>query len=486
MIFTAIILAAQPMTFNELLDLLSVKIGQEPSSRRRRTRSVVLSACSPFVEVDYDSDFVNPTLRLVHKSIGDFLLQDPANLDFVSRDCYKFFVKHKEGNAEIGKRCLTYLSYRRYADAGDVNFEDEFAEHGLLKYASIFWHSHLQRAGPSPELFNHMSKFMKLPNLWTCVQVQSKFAPHMFAKLSYISESNMYRMRLPGVEKYAGGEEYFADALPGWIGDYDDQGDHFVWSYHMFVREWGEVLVRNPDKIQQYFPKVLGKRSFWNTENTSNKLVKVKTAEGASAITQLLEPYEVDVDSIPTVAHQDSKKNSTACNDMSWQSEYIKNVLQNQKRAWIFDHSTALNMGSSHATVHRYKFQAGSPADDSDDSDSDSDSDVFDSGYDDEENQSSANEGSLWFLSVTSEKGESRWYHHISKSTALQRSLPIFVAQTSWLIWPQDDSSMLLLDLKTWKPSISTFPQLEKTDSQLISQGTHEFSAPLPHQLISF
>ena len=85
--------------------------------------------------------------------------------------------------------------------------------------------------------------------------------------------------------------EFFANALLEWIGEYDDQGDALVWGYHIFVRDWGEVLMRNPDKIQEYFAKVLDKQSFWNTKSTSNELVDVKTAEGATAIQQLLKPY---------------------------------------------------------------------------------------------------------------------------------------------------------------------------------------------------
>jgi hypothetical protein len=473
MIFTAVILAVQPMTFNELLDLLSVKVCEEPSSKRRRTRSVVLSACSPFIEVDYDSDFVNPTLHLVHKSIGDLLIQDPAKLDFVTRDCYKFFVKYKDGNAEIGKRCLTYLSYRRYANFTYLGPDDYSSEHGLLKYASIFWHTHLQRAGPSRDLFQSIREFMKLPNLWACVRVQSKFAPHMFAKLSLVGGTNTYRMSLPSNTKPIRGEEFFADALPGWIGEYDDQGDHLVWSYHMFVREWGEVLIRNPDNIQQYFAKALGERSFWNIENASNEPVKVRTLEGETAIAQLLQSYQVGGDSMSTLPFQPSIEDPfSESNELK--SDYINNVLQKQGGAWKFDYSTEVNIGKLHATVHRYKLpDTSSQGNDSDDPDEE----VSDSGYDDGDNSSTvAHEGTLWFLSVIAQEGESHWYHHISNSSELQRSPPIFVPQKSWLIWPQDDLSILFVDLDTWKSSISTFLPSEKTDSQLISQGTSPIS----------
>jgi hypothetical protein len=482
MIFTAVILAAQPMTFNELIDLLSVKVGEEPSSRRRRTRSVVLSACSPFVEVDYDSDFVNPTLRLVHKSIGDFLTQDPANLDFVTRNCYKFFVKYKEGNAEIGKRCLTYLSYRRYENSVNLGLDNDSSEHGLLKYASIFWHTHFQRAGPNKELFERMRDFMRSSNVWNCVRVQSKFAPHMFAKLSYISGTDTYRMGLHSARKSRGEEEFFADALPGWTGEYDDEGDALVWGYHMFVRDWGEVLLRNPDNIQQYFAKVLGERSFWNTHSASNELVDVKTAEDGTGIEHFLQLYEVGDDTMSTLTSQISSEDASSGSDMS-ECDYIKSVLQERGGEWRFHHSTRLSMGDWNATVYQYKFAvASSEVDDSDDSDEE----IPDSGYDDDEKSSPATfEGTLWFLSVTAGEGDNHWYHHISKSNALQRSPPIFIPQKSWLIWPQDESSMLLLDLDTWTLSVSTFTSSDKTDAQLISQGRRSTTQLHRHQLTS-
>jgi len=248
------VLAAQPMTFNELLDLLAIQVRQEPSSRRQRTKSVVLSACSPFVEVDYESNFVNPTLRLVHKTIGDFLTQDPTALDFVTQNCYKFFVDQKAGNAELGKRCLTYLSYKRYADATsfDTSLDNEITlEHGFLKYAAVFWHRHLQHAGGSDELFEHVRDFLKSSNPWTSIRVQSRYAPHMFARLSYNSKSDVYRMHAPNKPYHgaASDEEYYAVALPSWIDEYGNQGDDLVWGYHMFVREWAEVLVGHPELI---------------------------------------------------------------------------------------------------------------------------------------------------------------------------------------------------------------------------------------------
>jgi hypothetical protein len=219
------------MTFNELIDLLSVKIGEQPSPRRRRTRSVILSACQPFIEVDYDKDFVNPTLRLVHKSVGDFLTQDPAKTSFVTQDCYKFFVEQNSGHLDIGRRCLSYLSYKRYEAFEDLSLADT-PEHGLLKYASIFWFKHIKYEEKSRAVFEMIRDFMKSPNFWTCIRVQAKYAPHTFAKLSYDSSTDHYKMIAPN-SKVLPGQEYYADALPPWIHEYDDEGDNLVWGYRM-------------------------------------------------------------------------------------------------------------------------------------------------------------------------------------------------------------------------------------------------------------
>jgi len=271
------------MTFNELLDFVSIRLGEEPSSRRQRTRSVVLSACSPFVEADLEVDAVNPTLRLVHKTIADFLIQDPATIDFVTEDCYKFFVKYPEGNADIGRRCLTYLSYKRYANFQISDIDNNPSQHSFLKYASVFWHQHLDRAGADHELFELVRNFLKSPNFWTCVQIQGKYAPHIFAKLSYNTLSDTFYMRLPSSSlKIKSEDEYYADALPSWLGEYDNQGDRLVWGYHWFVREWSEVLVRHPEKIQKWFSEVLGSRSFWNSKHDYSGDVDVKTEEVSS------------------------------------------------------------------------------------------------------------------------------------------------------------------------------------------------------------
>jgi hypothetical protein len=468
MIFNAVLLAAQPMTFNELLDLLSVKIGEEPSSRRRRTRSVVLSACSPFVEVDYDSDFVNPTLRLVHKSIGELLSRDPKTIDFVTKDCYKFFVDFNRGNEDMGRRCLTYLSYKRYQDFRTVNLDDD-VNNGLLKYASVFWHKHLQDAGGSKELFEAVRKFMKSANFWTCVRVQSKFAPHTFAKLSYNSKTDYYKMHLSNMKPApeSSNEEYYADALPPWLGEYDNQGDLLIWGYHMIVREFGEVLVRHPDEIQQYFAKILGSRSFWYTKGSAKEKAEVRTVEGPTTLQKLLEPYQADDLSTVQFRAQDEDDNG-AMKSTETTNNYIQDVLKQNRGDWKLDQIHTIQQSKRNATIHRYKLVSIPVSEDEDDSSDDS--------SDDEKSEPAppemATEPAIWFLSVTTnDKEEPHFYHHMSKVGVLQKSIPLFITGSPYLLWPQEEDSLAIINLKTWKCSLTALPKSENTDLLLLSQG---------------
>jgi hypothetical protein len=470
MIFNAVTLAEQPMTFNELLDLLSVKIGEEPSPRRRRSKSVVLSACSPFVEVDYDSDFINPTIRLVHKSIGDFLRQDPASIDFVTKDCYEFFVNRKSGSAEIGRRCLTYLSYRRYSEPISLDLERGTSptDHGLLKYAAIFWYKHLQNSGGSKELFESVRDFLKSPNIWTCIRIQSNYAPHMFAKLSYNSKRYIYKMLLPGSKYSEGEDDYYADALPPWLGEYDSEGDVLVWGYHMFVREWAEVLVRYPDKIQKYFAQVLGSRSFWNTEDTA-KGVNITTAEGVTAVHDLLSGCTNQQCLTPLWTASPTIDETRVQPDGGGRSQYVEDVLNKHWGEWKFQRSATIRRERLNAVVSRYHLKTLV-----EDEDSDSDSDA-------EEAPASLtpHQPSIWFLRVMDGEGAYHWFHHVTKSGFLQKSEPILLPKAPWLLWPQDEFSALLINIETWESSLNILPESAKTDLMLISQGTYNFSAPI-------
>ncbi|KAK0101958.1 hypothetical protein ONS95_001233 [Cadophora gregata] len=470
MIFTSVILAIQPLTFNELTELLSIKIGSEPSESRRRTRAVILSACSPFIEADYEADFANPTIRLVHKSIGDFLTQDPTKMEFVTESCYRFFIKYREGHTEIGRRCLTYLNYEVYEDFDVAELDDDdTVDHGFLKYASIFWHHHVQEAGESEYFYDEIRELLRSPNMWTCVRVQSKFAPHMFAKLvAFKDKEDSYDMSIPnntpGLPSTV--EEFYAHALPQWLNTYDDQGHHLNWGYHMFVRDWGEVLLRYPDKIQTYFAKVLGSKSFWYIEDQPDN-VKVKCCDKSFGFEDLSKMYSTG--NVPSPRwHTQTRKNEFP-HEESTEVSYIKNTLKEYRGDWEFQHCAIVSQQTASATIYRYQQK---PKTSKADDDSDSESEL-ETSEDEVITAPLASDPAIWFMSVATSPGDVHWFHHKSKAAILQKSAPIFVPDSQWLLWPQDESTLFFLNTKTLKTSTFNLPSKAMPDLMMISQDYH-------------
>ncbi len=456
------------MTFNELVEFLSIKIGHEPSDRRRRTRSVIISACSPFVEPDYEVDFLNPTIRLAHKSIGEFLAQDPSTMDFVTENCYKFFVNYKQGHTEIGRRCLTYLNYDRYAEFENFDLDEDTPDHGLLKYASIFWHQHIREAGPSISLYREVRDLLRAPNMWTCIRVQSKYAPHMFAKLvSYQGKEHKYYMHVPKSNPIASSltiQEFYADALPPWMAEFESQGDHLNWGYHMLVREWGEVFIKYPDKIQNYFSKILGPRSFWSSSDPDND-IQVLTMDDPINVHDVLCRYEAKDSCIPIWQAQIVDRRPPIPNNDT-RELYINDTLSEYPGDWNFHHCATAEQENVLATVYRYRLKPGSAPIDDSDSDSDSDNETSE----EEAVPTIAYESAIWFLSVTDDSGELRWFHYKAKSGVLQKSTSIFIPQSPWLLWAHDESSLIFVNYRTWETSKTPFP-LGKSALMLISHG---------------
>jgi hypothetical protein len=615
------------MTFNELVDLLSIEIDQEPSPARQRKKTIILSACTPFVELDDGDDYLNPTVRMAHKTVREFLIKDPATLDFVDQDCHKFFVKVEEGNLELGKKCLTYLSYKRYSSPEDLSILGDFRkvteQHPFLIYAALFWYQHLDRHGGSKELYERVRDFLQTPNFWTCIRVQSKYAPHLFARLSYDCKNDSYKMHSPDTpyQDDDPNHDYYADALPTWIDEYEDMADNLVWGYHMFVREWAEILIRRPESIQCYFAKVLGQRSFWSTYQCSTDAVQIypiedfrigrqvmlfkteghaskkvsrswfdPTSEGLKAsfailneIPQhpiiVLEDWQLDLrtssnrEALPRLTHFDHvhlhrvdmpvgiatsfppspaptpaclslnaddfmaqetvaekpvddlplwgveaghpamSKNSSLTGDDSRQScrhsehqdlpiipkvlidnilelrlwsiydraqksgtgleaipfpttlKYIQSLLKSHNRDenFFFDDKQFVIGGELIATLYTLKAGKQSTNDAAEDSDDDSDTDSGD--------EPITGELTMRILSIVDADGESHWYHHIARSQILKYPVPFFDKDKTCLLWPQEKSSVLVVDIRSWRTSIISFPDNPSKKHRLITQG---------------
>lgn len=135
--------AEQPLHLSELSNALGIRKGAEDHSDKRVPKlPLIEDLCGQLVIFDRVSKGSqrDPLLKLAHKSIQDFFLQDPESLN-IPDDLCQFFINLQSANLEIGQACLTYLGYARYQKPIDILaiLENDPKEHAFLKYAATFW-----------------------------------------------------------------------------------------------------------------------------------------------------------------------------------------------------------------------------------------------------------------------------------------------------------------------------------------------------------
>jgi len=240
------------MSLDELTDAMGVSLtSMSYSSRRVPQRALIKSLCYPLIELDDRNNPLNPILGVFHKSVADFLKQDPKLLG-VPEACQKFFVNSESANLDIGKTCMIYLSQDIYAKPRDT---DSMAgkscnKNNFLLYAAVFWHLYLSEAPKSTELFEGVHSFLESSNFWTCMQVQGICAPYHFAPLRQVN-SDHFHMDFKAAKV---GEIYYPDPLPSWLDDFGENGQRLVRLYQSFVKEWSTVLSCHPESILQCQP----------------------------------------------------------------------------------------------------------------------------------------------------------------------------------------------------------------------------------------
>jgi hypothetical protein len=259
-----LVVAEQPLHLSELSNALGIRENSEDYSPKRiPRRDLIESLCSHLVIFDRtirgrEND---PLLKFTHKSVKDFLLHDPHEFD-VTKSLYPFFVSPEAGNLEVGRACVRYLSYDRYQNPQDhlcVFFDnDPDGEHAFLKYAATFWFWHLINASHSRSLFDFVEQFIQSPAFWTCIAVQCKIAPHLFAPLMEVQRGHFHLG-----EGYSGGRQNdenvkFAFPLPDWLEEYIPSGLVIVQEFLVFIKEWNPVLTSFPQGINQCLTEVSG------------------------------------------------------------------------------------------------------------------------------------------------------------------------------------------------------------------------------------
>jgi len=242
------------MSLDELTNAMGVNLtSMSYSSRRVPKRALIKSLCYPLIELDDRNNPLNPILGVFHKSVADFLKQDPKLLG-VPEECQRFFVNSELANLDIGKTCMIYLSQDVYAEPGDTDsvVRKSCDKNDFLLYAAVFWYLHLSETPKSTELFDEVHRFLESCNFWTCMQVQGICAPYHFAPLRQV-HSDHFDMAFK-VAKI--GEIYYPDPLPSWLEDFGEKGQRLVRLYHSFIREWSTVLSCHPESILQCQPIV--------------------------------------------------------------------------------------------------------------------------------------------------------------------------------------------------------------------------------------
>ena len=188
-------------------------------------------------------------------------MKDPATLEGVSQELKKFFVELRSGHLEVGKYCLAYLSYSRYQNPADVSatLNSITAEgHEFLKYAATFWFRHLMETEHSSELLASVEQFVRSPAFWTCLTVQSKIAPHLFAMYLELRQGT-YGMGLANAKNLLVSHRVsFASPVPHWLDEYEPTGLAMAYGVHSFVKEWHPVLTSHPCAVSQCKSEVIG------------------------------------------------------------------------------------------------------------------------------------------------------------------------------------------------------------------------------------
>ncbi|KAI9155258.1 Vegetative incompatibility protein [Paramyrothecium foliicola] len=254
-VFSLVVGALQPITLDEAIDALAVRQGAEDYDPDLRPRQVEMinELCAPLLTFDGSEETnKNPVLKLYHKTVEDFFLQDPDELR-VGNHLRKFFKTRRDINVELGLQCLTYLSYHRYTKS--LNLEEIVhnppKEHAFLRYAATFWFQHLL-SEPSAEVVAATRHFLKSKALWNCLEVQGRVSPFLFGRYASQRRRGAYRMGIRGAG--CGDDDCFGVPLPQWLDKLSAELRLLDRSFCCFLDEWREVLVVSPQGLPACLP----------------------------------------------------------------------------------------------------------------------------------------------------------------------------------------------------------------------------------------
>ncbi|KAJ4383386.1 hypothetical protein N0V86_001433 [Didymella sp. IMI 355093] len=252
--FAIVVEALQPLRLSELRHALAVHLRQTDDYNKDalpKKEAIEELAVNLIVFDQAESTSCDPLVRVLHKSVQDFLLQDPNTLELPDLRIKRFFVNKEAARIMLGHAALKYMRYKRYRRPNDVAALLLDESHAFLKHAAIFWHRYLSEPQTSSEIVLEVVDFVQSEQFWTCVAVQSRVAPHLFAR--YTRRGLGYTIGTAGPQMSTDPDSVvYAVALPSCLEDprHGLVGAQVVEAFHRFVCEWHTVLNSYPDALR--------------------------------------------------------------------------------------------------------------------------------------------------------------------------------------------------------------------------------------------
>ncbi|KAJ5697692.1 hypothetical protein N7488_011376 [Penicillium malachiteum] len=248
------------MTWDELRNALAIRRGAtDHSATLEPYEKQIHDLCGSLLIFDRSSkdNEENPKVKFCHKTIADFLKQNPDDL-FLDQSfsqhsgklplMRKFFIDPYNAATELGLDCLTFLQYDCYNQLENVKaaLEGGGISNAFLKYAAAFWFLHLEQGNRTGEVSQAIRTFMQSPNFWTCVAVQSHVVPYVFGRYAETAPG-CYQMGLRRADLCE--QDSFGVPLPTWLEQ--QQVADLDRDFCSFVSDWHEVLAFRPGALSQ-------------------------------------------------------------------------------------------------------------------------------------------------------------------------------------------------------------------------------------------
>lgn len=273
--FAIIVMALQPLRLSELLHALAACLWKKDdfSERTLPSKGVVEKLAVNLIVFEYPEGVSDdPLVKVLHKSVQDFFLQRPETLELPDPRTKQFFVNREAARITLGHAALRYMKYERYRHPPDIPALLLDKEHAFLKHAAIFWHRYLSESGTPKEIILEVIDFVQSEQFWTCVAVQSRTAPHLFAR--YTRKGSGYTIGTAGPQMSSDPDSVvYAVALPSCLEQQEHglQGAQIVETFHKFVCEWHTVLNSYPDAVKMTAMDVGWNKVLPGKANTQSK-----------------------------------------------------------------------------------------------------------------------------------------------------------------------------------------------------------------------